>query len=177
MYIYIPEYHRHKNKNRHEHYIGNKQDNNFSPPMSLSITEDRWHTCIKLGIDIIKILSDNIGNNYVLSFVICPLQPTDWSEYYLCPSNLTSFIISLSICYYLHFKLWIYPSIYLPVYLSPPPLLCRPNHLSRLKADSSRFLLMFVVVLALHLPKDRLFPFKKADQTHSLGFLFDLKTF
>ena len=63
--------------------------------MSVCIMEDRRHTCIKLGIDIIKILSDNIGNNYVLSFVICPLQPIDWSEYYLCPSNLSSYIISL----------------------------------------------------------------------------------
>ena len=86
MSIYIPEDRRHKNKNRHEHYIGNKQNNNFSPTMSISITEDRRHTCIKLGIDIIKISSDN---NNVLSFVICLLQPIEWSEYYVCPSNLS----------------------------------------------------------------------------------------
>ena len=129
--------------------------------MSIFITEDRRHTCIKLGIDIIKISSDNIGDKYVLSFVICLLQPIDWSEYYLCPSNLSSYIISLSlslslsICYYLHFKLWLYPFIYSPKYLSSSPLLCGPNHLSRLKSDASRFLLMFVVVLDLHLPKER----------------------
>ena len=117
--------------------------------MSISMTEDCRHTYIKLGVDVIKISSDNIGNNYVLSFVICPLQPIDWSEYYLCPSILSSYIISLSICYYLHFKLWIYPSIYLPKYLSSSPLLCGTNHLSCLKSDSSRFLLMSVVVLAL----------------------------
>ena len=96
MSFFIPEDRRHINKNRHEHYIGNKQNNNFSLTMSIFITEDRRHTCIKLGIDIIKISSDNIGDKYVLSFVICLLQPIDWSEYYLCPSNLSSYIISLS---------------------------------------------------------------------------------
>ena len=96
MSIYIREDRRHINKNRQEHYIGNKRKNNFSPTMSIFITEDRRHTCIKLGIDIIKISSDNIGNKYVLSFVICLLQPIDWSEYYLCPSNLSSYKISLS---------------------------------------------------------------------------------
>ena len=155
MSIYIPEDRRHINKNRNEHYIDNKPKINFSPTMSIFITEDRRHTCIKLGIDIIKISSDNIGNTYVLSFVICLLHPIDWSQYYLCPSNLSSYIISLSIGFYLHFKLWIYPVIYSPKYLSSSPLLCGPNHLSRLKSDSSRFLLMFVVVLALHLPKER----------------------
>ena len=107
--------------------------------MSIFITEDRRHTCIKLGLDIIKISSDNIGNKYVLRFVICLLQPINCSEYYLCPSNLSSYIIYLSICYYLHFKLWIYPFIYSSKYLSSSPLLCGPNHLSRLKSDSSRF--------------------------------------
>ena len=95
MSIYIPEDRRHINKNRHEHYISNKPKINFSPTMSIFITEDRRHTCIKLGIDIIKISSDNIGYKYVLSLVICLLQPIDWSEYYLCPSNLSSYIISL----------------------------------------------------------------------------------
>ena len=65
----------------------------FSPTMSIFITEDRRHTCIKLDIDVIKISSDNRGNNYVLSFVIFPLQPIDWSKYYLCPSNLSSYIV------------------------------------------------------------------------------------
>ena len=43
--------------------------------MSIFITKDHPHTCINLGIDIIKIPLDNIGNNYVLRFVICLLQP------------------------------------------------------------------------------------------------------
>ena len=118
MSIYIPEDRRHKNKNSHEHYIGNKQNNNFSPTMSISIMEDRLHTCIKLGIDIIKISSNSIGNNYVLSFVIYPLQPINWSEYYLCPSNLSSHIIYLSIC--ISNSGSIHPSIYWTIYCPLP---------------------------------------------------------
>ena len=113
MSFFIPEDRRHINKNRHEHYIGNKQNNNFSLTMSIFITEDRRHTCIKLGIDIIKISSDNIGDKYVLSFVICLLQPIDWSEYYLCPSNLSSYIISLS----LHLLLSAFQTLDLSIHL------------------------------------------------------------
>ena len=85
--------------------------------------------------------------------------------------------IYLYICYDMHFKFWIYPSIYLQDYLSPSPLLCGPKHPSCLKKQILAVFFQCLLLFYLYIcQRSGLFPFK-ADQTRSLGFLFDLKTF
>ena len=55
VYLYPGRPPAQKKINKHEHYINNKQNKNFALTMSISIPEDRRHTCIKLGTDIIRI--------------------------------------------------------------------------------------------------------------------------